>query len=92
MKGLYLRTECRNLGRARCVLFGWGRGGSLTGGGPGMGWSRPGVGLGLMEAIKKSCLPSDVEQHIVLKNPNQGSLKDPAIGGERGFLFKGALE
>ena len=90
-KGLYLHTEGHNLGRACCVLFGWGRGGGFTGGGPRMEWSHPGVGLRLMEAIIQSRLPSDVEQHVVLKDHNQGG-KDPAIGGERGALFKGALE
>ena len=56
-----------------------------------MGRSRPGVGLRLMEAIEQLHLPSNVEQHIVLKDTNQGG-KDPTIGGERGALFKGALE
>ena len=32
-----------------------------------------------------------MEQHVVLKNPNQGG-KDPAIKGERGALFKGVLQ
>ena len=66
-------------------------GGRSYWGGPRMGWSRPGVGLRLMEAIEQLRLPSNVEQHIVLKDPNQEG-KDLAIGNERGALFKGALE